>query len=194
MLIAPILSADDERNLLLPPGGWYEYHTNAYLTGGKPLVIKAALDLLPLFVRAGVVLVVRDRNPQPVGQESNRLLIYTGDGETILYEDDGISLAYRAGSYRWVFISVRQDSDRQRVVISRRVAGSYTPSMPTFWVTVHGISEMPTRVTVDRQHAPVWYFDNGALDLQVPDDFREITITRETTSGDRTLLRRPVLS
>ena len=56
LLVAPVLHAGTERAVYLPEGEWVDYWTGASVTGGKTLVAQAALDSIPLYVRAGAVI------------------------------------------------------------------------------------------------------------------------------------------
>jgi len=56
LLVAPIYDEGDERNVYLPAGEWINYWTGERYTGPLNLHVKAPLDTLPLFVRAGAAI------------------------------------------------------------------------------------------------------------------------------------------
>ena len=101
--VAPVLAADVTAwDVYLPvsEGGWYDFWTGEHRQGGRTHSVSAALDCIPLHVRAGSILPLG-----PVGQSTARLLggdldllVYPGrDGTTALYEDDGLTYRYEQG-------------------------------------------------------------------------------------------------
>ncbi|KRW92167.1 alpha-glucosidase [Alicyclobacillus tengchongensis] len=103
ILVAPVCRPDLRcRAVYLPAGTWVNYWTGEHLDGGRHVLVDAPLATLPLFVRAGSII------PVDLG-ESNRpgqlaLEIYEGKAGEVgvgrLYEDDGLTFAYREGRYR----------------------------------------------------------------------------------------------
>ena len=55
-LVAPMLNRDNSRKVYLPEGEWFDYWDKARLPGGRWIEVKAPLEKLPLFVRAGAVI------------------------------------------------------------------------------------------------------------------------------------------
>jgi alpha-glucosidase len=104
LLVAPVFHAGQrERTLYLPTGaqaeGWYDFWTGSYWPGGAEVRVPAALDRLPLFVRAGALLpTTDDPSPRKLTEEPSRALRYyppmaavgpvTSSAE--LFEDDGV--------------------------------------------------------------------------------------------------------
>ncbi|HMJ22657.1 MAG TPA: DUF5110 domain-containing protein, partial [Terriglobales bacterium] len=76
--------------------------TNEHVHGGEAVQVKAPIDTLPLFVRAGSILPLGEAiesTNQP--QKIARLRIYPGtDAEFTLYQDDGKTYAYEKGDSR----------------------------------------------------------------------------------------------
>jgi alpha-D-xyloside xylohydrolase len=56
MLVAPIIDEGTQRTVYLPPGQWVDYWTGNQVAGGKVVVADAALDSIPVWVRAGAVI------------------------------------------------------------------------------------------------------------------------------------------
>jgi hypothetical protein len=78
-----------------------------------------------------------------------------------------------------------------RFVINRRTAGRFDPIDKTLRLEVVGLSAEPSEVRVDRQGAPLWYFDNNVLEMTADDSFRRIEITRPSVPTDPTVAHRP---
>ena len=86
----------------LPPGNWIDFWTGRPQAGGREIALPAALDSIPLFVKAGSVI--------PLGPIMNytgeklddplELRIYPGaDGGFSLHEDDNSTYAYEQGAF-----------------------------------------------------------------------------------------------
>jgi alpha-glucosidase (family GH31 glycosyl hydrolase) len=115
----------------LPQGTWIDYWTGKRMAGGTMMRVEAPLETVPMFVRAGSIL--------PMGPEMNYVgekpvdpitfVIYpdsNGQASTALYEDDGVSPAYKQGVFRRTQVSV----SRSATGIQTDVAapqGSYNP-------------------------------------------------------------------
>ncbi len=106
LLEAPILRPGETARLVyLPAGTWYDYWTGKRYPGGGVIRAEAPLETVPLFVRGGVILptgpemsYVGERPADPL-----RFDIYPdaeGRAAGSLYEDDGLTLAYRQGVSR----------------------------------------------------------------------------------------------
>ena len=137
LLLAPIMKPDVTRRLVyLPAGVWYDYWTNKKYTGGTMITVDAPLDMVPMFVRAGAII--------PVGPSLNYIgekpvdpitfNIYPNDAGSAsarLYEDDGLSPAYKTGAFRRTGLTVRRAPRGLTVSISA-AEGSYNPGPRKF--------------------------------------------------------------
>ncbi len=66
LLVAPVYDAGDQRSVYLPPGKWIDFWTQEVHQGGVNVTVRAPLDVLPLFVRAGAILpLLADDAPHP---------------------------------------------------------------------------------------------------------------------------------
>lgn len=192
LLVAPVVERGaSRRRVYLPHGSdWYNFWTHERYEGGEEIVVDAPLDRLPLFARSGLVLpmwpVMQYMGENPV--ERLVLRVFPGNHETTLYEDEGEGPAYQNGVYRWVYITAHEEDDD--IILNRRTAGNYEPPYQTTSLEVVGLTEEPLKVRVDRQGAPLWFFDDGLLEITV-DSFRDVVITRKSSSSDPTLPKRP---
>jgi alpha-glucosidase (family GH31 glycosyl hydrolase) len=56
LLVAPILDERNRRQIYLPAGRWFDFWSGAAIDGPRWITRYAALDELPLYVRAGAIL------------------------------------------------------------------------------------------------------------------------------------------
>ena len=125
ILVAPVVEQGaTSRKVYLPPGGWYDFWTNARLEGGSEFERPVDLATVPLYVRAGTILPLApvkqhtgESNEQPLS-----ISIYPGsDASFLLYEDDGRSFDYRKGE--WMGIELHW-KDARRALTLRLAPGS----------------------------------------------------------------------
>ncbi|NOX61067.1 MAG: DUF4968 domain-containing protein [Chloroflexi bacterium] len=149
LLVAPVLLPDSEhRHVFLPRGAWRDFWTDELRVGPDDFTRPAALDVVPLYVRAGAVIPlgpVRQATAQPV--DALELHLYLGEGESWFYEDDGETLDYRKGAYRLTRFELRRD--RESLLLSRTIRGDFAPDYARFRIHLHGAEIV--RVEVDDQ-------------------------------------------
>ena len=90
----------------LPMGtDWYDFYTGEKYSGGGTVLVETALDRIPLFVRAGAILIM-EKELMYAGQQTAEPLeirIYPGyDGTYAYYEDAGHGYGYENGDYQIV--------------------------------------------------------------------------------------------
>lgn len=137
LLVAPIVKPDVTRRLVyLPEGVWYDYWTNKKYTGGTMNSVDAPLDVVPMFVRGGAIIPTVPSQSY-VGERPNDQVTFNiypdekGTASTQLYEDDGLSPAYKRGEFRRTEVSVRRGPRGQIVSVSA-AEGSYRPGPRRF--------------------------------------------------------------
>ncbi|MCP5535182.1 MAG: DUF5110 domain-containing protein [Akkermansiaceae bacterium] len=113
ILVAPFHNDATQREVQLPEGNWYDFHTGKLAgKGGKITVTsKQTQDLPPLFVREGALIPMLtqavNRTRDLVGSDIE-IRHYGGqDGTCLLYEDDGTSFDYEKGAYTLREFSVK---------------------------------------------------------------------------------------
>jgi alpha-D-xyloside xylohydrolase len=104
LLVAPVVEQGATTRAVYLPAGtdWYNYWTNERVRGGQTVTVKAPIDTIPVFVRAGSIL--------PIGapvesthdkQEIAKVRVYPGvDASFTLYNDDGTTYAYEKGEHQ----------------------------------------------------------------------------------------------
>ena len=92
------------REVYLPHGGWYDLSDGGFLCGGKRFTAEAPYDRIPLYARAGRIVVTgEDIQSTSEIQKTLCVNIFGGaDAEFTLYEDDGLTYDYEKGVYATV--------------------------------------------------------------------------------------------
>ena len=147
LLVAPIVNAGQVyRDVYLPSGSqWYIFNDNtaplsAPTPGGTTQSWYVPLDLVPLYVREGAILPVRELE-QYIGQKPVNPItfnIYPGKDTTYtLYEDDGVSTQNQSGGFRVSQISHQGVPGGQRVRV-QHLSGTYSPPEKYYFVAFLG--------------------------------------------------------
>lgn len=184
LLVVPITEADNLVTAWFPPGAWINIFTGERVSGPPEQIVKAALDTMPVYARAGAIV---PRQP-PMSYAGERPLdpllldVYPGaDGAFSLYEDEGEGLKYLDGKFRRTPIRY---VEAQRTLIIEPAAGRYEGALSqrAYQVELVGL-DAPSRVTVDGEALPAsaWRYDEKrhSVTVQVPahDVSRKLTLT-----------------
>ncbi len=122
LLVNPVTQPSaTSREVYLPAGMWYDFWTGLATKGGKSVTVKAPLERIPLFARAGSILPLgpdlqwaSEKRADPL-----EIRIYRGaDGSFTLYEDEGDSYDYEKGLH--AEIPIRWDDARQVLTLDGR--------------------------------------------------------------------------
>ncbi|MFN7108881.1 MAG: DUF5110 domain-containing protein, partial [Brevundimonas sp.] len=104
LLVAPVTEYKARsRSVYFPQGAdWYDMLTGQKYAGGRSVIVQAAVDKIPVFVRAGSILPTGPAIQYTAEKLDGRLtlVIYTGaNGTFSLYEDQGTTYAYERGEF-----------------------------------------------------------------------------------------------
>ncbi|MDH3520917.1 MAG: glycoside hydrolase family 31 protein [Myxococcales bacterium] len=178
LLVAPVLERGvRERRVYLPAGHWTSWHDGARYTGPRWMAVSAPLERLPLFVRAGSVISLRDAARGGAGRQAAAcvLAVYPGaDAAAALVEDDGETTAYRGGATARTSLRLWQRAGgRLRLELGRR-EGAFPIPDRALHVHIHGCPP-PTAVYLDgarlaaRESAPGWVAQDGSVIVRLLD-------------------------
>ena len=118
LLVCPIVEKTNKVTALasakvwIPQGRWTDIFTgNAYTEGTYTMY--RDLTKLPVFAREGAIIPMykNDRDNNISMQNDLEVWIYRGNGEYLLYEDDGISMDYENGAFVRTHMSVTLSGD-----------------------------------------------------------------------------------
>ena len=183
LLVAPVLKRDiTSRMVYLPQGTWIDYWTGKRIAGGAMIRVDAPLETVPMFVRAGAII--------PMGPEMNfvgekpadpmTFIIYpdeNGQASTALYEDDGVSPAYKRGVFRRTRLSVSRLGDSVQINVSAP-EGSYNPGPRSVVFVVKSMAAArqvsldgkPFSAAGENETKAGWHNGNGSVTVRIADD------------------------
>lgn len=181
ILISPILHAGQtSKTVYLPEGKWYNYWTYESYEGGLEHTAHAALDSMPIFVKAGSV-IPEWPVMQYVGEidlEEIKFQIYHSPYEvnSFYYEDHGDTFAYEQDIYTEKKFVVKGD-DRS-LNIRQFSEGLYTPRYETYDLKLIGLPFLPTRVIVDgkEQNVELEFDALKRVRIKANKNFKEIQV------------------
>jgi alpha-D-xyloside xylohydrolase len=116
ILVAPFYGRSGwSREILLPAGRWYDFHTGAFVGAGGRLLFRSDSGRLPLLVREGAVIPMLKEPVANTGLAYGRALEVrhygNSPGSMELFEDDGTTFDYERGRYRLRRLSVEAGED-----------------------------------------------------------------------------------
>jgi alpha-glucosidase len=136
VLVAPVLSEDNSTKPYLPAGTWYEFDNaaagNEHMGPTTLELSNVPLDHIPVYVKAGGIIALSDlvqfTDALPGPASKLELQVYGGaDGTFTLYEDDGETVGYQAGtaSVRATTFTWKESSK----TLSWKSTGSYSTKL-----------------------------------------------------------------
>lgn len=137
----------------LPQGAdWIDFWSGEYFAGGQSVERETPLDRIPLFVKAGTILPMKE-GMQYAGdrdKEAVILHIFPGkDGSFTLYEDEGDSYLYEEGKYQTISLGWK---DKENILIIDKKEGGYdgSPAEREFIVRKSGREDTTIRYGGER--------------------------------------------
>ena len=159
LLVAPVVKPDvTQRLVYLPKGVWYDYWTNRKYQGGTMISAEAPLETAPMFVRGGAI-IPTGPDLNYVGEKPADPLTFSvypddkGSAAATLYEDDGISPAYKQGSFRRTTVTATRTGGVYTINIGA-AEGSYNPGPRKFSFVIKSLG--------GQARSAITVADNGA--------------------------------
>ena len=200
LLAAPVMQEGaTEQDVYLPEGDWYDYWTGKKFKGGGTIQVPVTLESIPMFVRGGGFIfcqpVVQSTDEMP-GNPLDVLVAPAKDSESVLYEDDGKTIAYKNGEF--MKRTFHQTRDKKRTIVDVSAPqGSYRPAardlVLKLWagaapksISLETGEKLSEKITMTELTAEAltntpsgWSFDGGVLTVKSADNFGPMRFTVE---------------
>lgn len=163
LLVSPVTAKTDSTGMALeriwlPPGEWTEWSSGSLLAGGRWIERSFTCDEIPIYARAGSIIPLYPpiSNLRAVPDTLILACMPGADGETRIYEDDGITTDYRGGACAWTKVDVARDAASSRTTLRIHArAGAYDGMPERRAYEVRFPSTLPPReVRIDGQSVP----------------------------------------
>jgi alpha-glucosidase len=208
LLVAPIFNDEGNRKVYLPKGLWYDFFgERPPVVGGREIERKSVpLNRIPVYVRAGAVIplgpVMQYTAQKPVDPLSVQIYSFAADElessprktAFSLYEDDGISNAYRRGQFDRTTLRFHQTKNTIRLTVASASGDGVYRSAPqrSYQLHFHGFHSPVNSVMLDGKeikrsssgssHVATWTADSTTGDIMVslpskPDRTFEVEFT-----------------
>jgi alpha-glucosidase len=123
LLVAPVfLEHATARQVYLPRGTWFRWHTGEKKNGPSFVIADAPMDYIPLYVRGGAVIPMWPESPQStMGYHPERIELHiflpdeNGITRSMLHEDDGQTFGFRNGEFLRTEFQLHRDGSKVKL-------------------------------------------------------------------------------
>ncbi|MEY2923472.1 MAG: hypothetical protein RLZZ337_12 [Bacteroidota bacterium] len=182
IFVCPIVEPGaTSRYLYLPKGNWYNYFSLEMVEGGNEINVKATLEEMPMFVRAGAVI---PHYPvmQYTGQyklEKLKLVVFhsTTKVRSELYEDAGDGYEYQKGVFN--IKTFTQLGNGKEITVRQHNTGKFIPDYQTYEMHLVGLPFIPSKLLIDDEEREAEFkldTENGSYSVDVPAGFEVVKI------------------
>jgi alpha-glucosidase (family GH31 glycosyl hydrolase) len=163
MLVAPVVDPSGNQSIYLPPGEWIGFFTGQRYAGDRSFSAHYAVDDTPVFVREGAVIPEQPASVSSDARPLDELIVNvygSGAGRFDLYEDDGVSLAYRDGKFARTALIYLTASDGWHHLTIEPTQGTFAgqPSARAYELRIHATGR-PSAVSVNGREVRGWRWD-----------------------------------
>jgi alpha-glucosidase len=138
ILVVPVDSTSLFHEAYIPEGVWYNAYTDEIQQGATVSVVKADKEILPLYIKAGSIILMQSVIQSLQAHKSSNILevhVYPGaDGVFNSYEDDGETYAFQRGQSLQ-----RKFTLSGKSLTIESVVKEYVSHRDTFRIYLHGI-------------------------------------------------------
>ncbi len=154
ILVIPCESTQLHHKAYFPEGSWYNLYTDAVQAGGVEVVLEAGMETLPLYVKAGSILLMQDSVTSLMKEKAAETLeihVYPGASTRFVhYEDDGATYEYAQG----------KNSTREFVLADKSLnigaaSGNFNSPIKTWKIYLHGQNSNQPKLLVNGQETAI---------------------------------------
>ncbi len=168
LLVAPIGTPGARKRVWFPPGEWVDIFTGQRHRGPKAKTVRAPLERMPVFARAGAIVPRQPDTSHAAQQQGEPLVlgVYGGDdGSFTLYEDAGDGLDYQGGGFARTRFAWRQGAGSASLEIGR-ARGAYRVPARRYELRITGVPR-PRSVGGSGAGSPDWSYAPDSRQLTI---------------------------
>lgn len=171
LVAAPITQKADSSDLgsadlWLPRGVWTDFFTGTVYKGGQKLKVYRPMEEMPLMMKAGALIPMQAHVPGSrklgLAEQMELHIAPGGDGEFVLYEDDGETFAYKQGAYAQTRLTMAWQPTAAAVTIHPVEGQAGLVPVRDWRIVLHGFRK-GTEVLWDGESLPVEYDEESSL-------------------------------
>lgn len=121
LLVGPVVEkGSTTKEMHFPEGKWLDFWTGREYIGGMSVAVDAPLTKIPLFVKSGAIIPMREyARSIEIGNNNLMTICIFPDGESsfTMYEDDGMSNDYINGGFSTTLITCKKQSNSINITI-----------------------------------------------------------------------------
>lgn len=172
LLVCPVTSKRNRRTkkaktkMYLPQGRWTNVFTGESYEGKGDICVESSIEEIPVFAKEGAIIPMSlDAGNGVKNPEKLQILMYRGNGEFCLYEDDGETNAYKTGAASITRITQHFDGKNITVEVQGGKNDKYMPEQRTFSFVFADIADvMKVKATVNGENVVVhWKVKRGSV-------------------------------
>ncbi len=150
-LVAPVIDEETVKAIYLPKGKWYDYNCygKVYESSGEWIEYPAPVDVLPVLVKEGSVIPMRDLVQYTDEKPLKKLIldIYPmlteGECGFVYYEDDTLTDAYKDGDYAVINIRCQTLAEgKYKVTVGERIGKFDRSNINEIEFRIHNSAEL----------------------------------------------------
>jgi alpha-glucosidase (family GH31 glycosyl hydrolase) len=178
LLAAPVLKPVSARTGLatqkvwFPAGSWFNFFTGEQFQGGRWHTVKAALEDIPVFAKAGAIVPLAPKVGWGGIENPDELDVYIfpgADNRFELYEDDGETTDYQRGKYTITTFTLEQNTF---TILPLHGETSLVPAQRTYRIHVRGVDETISVALPGKYDPATRTFSLEAVALKPTDTFQ----------------------
>lgn len=146
LLVAPVVEPGmTARQVYLPAGTWFDWHSGEVLTGGRYVVAPTPMESIPIYARGGAVIPMWPEAPDSTDNHHPEVIelhvfVPADDGEhaSLLQEDDGVTFAAQDGARVRTTLRLIREGGRLRLSGEVEGEGYADFARTAYRLIVHG--------------------------------------------------------
>jgi alpha-glucosidase len=154
LMVVPLTSEKRFAKIYLPEGQWYDLHSDQRMEGGKSYVIETNVENLPLYVKAGGMLLMQSPVQSAAEKPQDTLFVhlYTGENHQFrYYEDAGDGYEYEKGEFAIRDFSYNVAERSIRISAKK---GNYKSQFKQVRFIIHGAMDLSKGLKSNKSSVP----------------------------------------